>query len=326
MVVEIDADVSEIEVRAAAIGITAVEAATFYDRDAYQPDGWSDVDGDCLNGRHEVLVEESAVEVTFDPTGCFVETGLWTDSYDGKQYTDAEDVSIDHVIALAHAHRNGAWAWDLDTKQAFAEDLLFAGSLAVVGAETNQSKSDLSPAAWRPQLRSAWCGFAADWVNGKQRWALTYESAAERDAVAEMLATCGVDGELRPDQVSGVGRAPVATSTTTSSTTTTVVLVGQARARIVDCDERSELVTIINDGLSDLDLGGFVLHDDGAKHRYHFPAGLVLSPGQQVMISSGPDARSGSGIVLWQLQNVWNNDGDTAHLVAPDGSTVQQEC
>ena len=31
-----------------------------------------------------------------------------------------------------------------------------------------------------------------------------------------------------------------------------------------------------------------------------------------------------AGVVLWKRQNVWNNDGDTAHLINPNQILVDQ--
>ena len=52
-----------------------------YDRDSYQPGGWADFDGDCITTRHDVLIRDSQIPVTFDPGGCRVETGQWIDPF-----------------------------------------------------------------------------------------------------------------------------------------------------------------------------------------------------------------------------------------------------
>ncbi len=174
-----------------------------YERDSYQPAGWPDSDGDCQNDRHEVLAAESTEPVVYDGSGCFVETGRWIDPYDGTVWTSASEVTIDHVIPLGHAHRVGADRWDDASRQAFAADLGHEGALAVVGAAVNQSKADSSPASWRPPDRAAWCRYGVDWVHGKVRWGLGLESEAERDAIAELLATCDEPDSLplRADQI-----------------------------------------------------------------------------------------------------------------------------
>lgn len=298
-----------------------------YERDAYQPDGWPDSDGDCQNDRHEVLAQESLDPVTYDESGCFVETGRWIDPYDGSEHTSASDVSIDHVVPLAHAHRIGAGLWDDDTQQAFAADLDHPGALIVVGQASNQAKADSSPATWRPTDPAAWCRFAVDWIHSKTRWALPVESEQERDALTDMLATCDTGDalSLRPDQLTEPSAATVVIAPTTTTTTTTIVPEGEAQARIVSCSRRAETVTISNDGAADLSLSGYRLHDEGSNHTYTFPT-YTLGPGETVTITTGPDAASGDGFLLWKNQNVWNNDGDTAFLILPDGTEINRRC
>jgi hypothetical protein len=82
-----------------------------YERDTYDREGWGDFDGDCITTRHEILVTYSLDPVLMDPSGCFVESGRWIDPYTGSEYTSASDVTIDHVVPLAEAHRSGAWRW-----------------------------------------------------------------------------------------------------------------------------------------------------------------------------------------------------------------------
>jgi hypothetical protein len=308
---------------ARAAEVVQVAPASPYDRDEYQPSGWPDSDGDCQNDRHEVLIEESLVEVTLDDSGCLVQTGRWIDPYDGRKYTRATEVHIDHVVALGHAHQVGSSAWDPTTKQAFGSDLAFAGSLVVSGAATNQSKGASSPAQWRPPLIAGWCSYGLDWVRVKQRWGLSYESEAERAAVLELLDTCTAEG-MRPDQRTPVITAPVATSTTTTTTNTTVPQ-GDLTARLVSCSFRGETVVISNDGVSALNMRGHRLHDEGEKNLYSFP-NLSIEPGATLTVATGPDATTDANRVVWKSQNVWNNDGDTATLIGPTGETTSLRC
>ncbi len=197
-----------------------------YDRDTYDGSGWPDADGDCQSDRHEILIEESLVEVTFDADGCRVETGLWLDPYDGTEYTSAEQVSIDHVIPLAAAHRAGAWQWDQPSRRAFAFDITFPATHAVVGSGVNQAKADRGPEDWRPPAEEVWCRYAVDWTAVKDRWSLAFTNA-EVLALGEMLGTCepveqiaaiGGDGAIGATTPTAVDVTPT-TSTTSTSTT-----------------------------------------------------------------------------------------------------------
>ena len=101
-----------------------------YERDDYDRDGWGDFDGDCVSTRHELLITYSLDPPVIDD--CQVTSGRWIDPYDGTVYTDAGQVTIDHVIPLAEAHRAGAWRWDLDTRYRFTNDET-PGHLLVIG-------------------------------------------------------------------------------------------------------------------------------------------------------------------------------------------------
>lgn len=54
-------------------------------------DDWIGADNDCHNTRAEVLMAESAAPVTFNPNGCTVNTGQWTDPWSGYSSTLASD-------------------------------------------------------------------------------------------------------------------------------------------------------------------------------------------------------------------------------------------
>ncbi len=86
-----------------------------------------------------------------------------------------------------------------------------------------------------------------------------------------------------------------------------------------------EYVRIANVTDEMVDLRGFTL-TDRSGHRYIFPS-LSLKPGYSVLLLSGrgrdlTDPKE--QIVLhWQFDGpIWNNEGDTATLRAPDGSIV----
>jgi endonuclease YncB( thermonuclease family) len=76
-----------------------------------------------------------------------------------------------------------------------------------------------------------------------------------------------------------------------------------------------------------IDVRGYML-SDAYGHQYTFPA-LSLKPGYSVLLVSGrgvdvTDPR-GQFILYWQSDSpIWNNDGDTATLRAPDGSPIDR--
>lgn len=159
-----------------------------YDRDDWRH--WIDVDADCQNTRHEVLIAESLQPVTFtDARQCTVAGGLWASPYDGARLTDPGELDIDHVVPLGNAHRSGGWAWDAARKQSYANSLGHPDHLIAVTAAANRAKGDKGPDAWRPPDRNNWCDYAIDWITIKAAWSLS-ATPAEWSALREMLAVC----------------------------------------------------------------------------------------------------------------------------------------
>ncbi len=83
-----------------------------------------------------------------------------------------------------------------------------------------------------------------------------------------------------------------------------------------------EWIRVRNDGDKVVDLTGWVVKDESASHRFDFPFAFTLSPGETVAINTGCGDDFGT-ILFWCNVGsaVWNNDGDTAFLLDPNGNT-----
>lgn len=147
-----------------------------YDRDAWAH--WLDEDGDCLNTRHEVLLEESLTPATVED--CKVVAGEWRDVYTGELHTDPRRLDVDHVVALADAHDSGGWRWSPTEKARYANDLTAPEHLVAVAAGVNRSKGARGPDEWMPPGDPCWYVVAYRAI--KSRWALTV-TVAERAAL-----------------------------------------------------------------------------------------------------------------------------------------------
>jgi len=157
-----------------------------YDRDSWDGGGWEDLDGDGCDTRDEVLQAQSSTPAQVDPYRCQVVAGDWVSAYDGLVTEDPGDLQIDHVVALADAHRSGGWSWTPDRRRQFAND---ETNLIAVSGTSNQSKGSRSPDEWRPPRQESWCAMATTWVTVKVLYGLT-ATTAERDALGQMLDTC----------------------------------------------------------------------------------------------------------------------------------------
>lgn len=150
---------------------------------------WIDVDGDCQNTRAEVLLRDSRAPVTLNPAGCTVRYGWWLDRYDGAIVESAGGVEIDHIVAVAEAHRSGGWRWSAERKRGFFND---PANLTAVGRRSNRQKSDRDPSGWRPPRYESRCWYGRKVLEIKAAYQLDFD-AAEVKALVEMLATCEGD-------------------------------------------------------------------------------------------------------------------------------------
>ena len=97
-----------------------------------------------------------------------------------------EGLSRDHMVAWAEALQSGADDWPRSKQLDFYND---TDNLYVLGQPENRAKSDYDAAEWRPEDPAQWCLYSYRVLDIKAKWGLTVD-AAERDALAGMLATC----------------------------------------------------------------------------------------------------------------------------------------
>lgn len=148
-----------------------------YVRDEWEPHGWADADRNGCNTRAEVLKAESAKPVTTKATNCTVVTGEWADRYTGRTVTVADQLQVDHLVALGDAAASGGWAWNADRKAAFANDLDDAWQLNAVWGAENERKADSGPDRWQPPRPGFRCTYVGAYAAIKARWGLTVTQA-----------------------------------------------------------------------------------------------------------------------------------------------------
>ena len=134
----------------AAVILTLVSAGSFaqeYERREWLP-RWSDVDRDCQDTRHELLIRYSLAPVIYTSRdNCKVAFGLWLDPYTGTFFEKASDLDVEHIVPLKWAHDHGAAGWSREKKRMFAED---PENLWLVDDGRNQSKGHRGPDQWMP--------------------------------------------------------------------------------------------------------------------------------------------------------------------------------
>jgi len=169
-----------------------------YIRDAWSH--WDDVDGNGCDARQDALIAWSVVPATVNRAGtCTVITGSWVSPYDGITTSVPGDFDVDHLVPLQNAFISGGWRWDSTRRRAFAND---PQELVVSSATSNRTKGSDPPDQWRPPNRDSWCAYATGWLAVKVTWDLT-ATTSERDALGQMLDSCGDAGPVWP----GIGAA-----------------------------------------------------------------------------------------------------------------------
>ncbi|MEU8758687.1 DUF1524 domain-containing protein [Streptomyces sp. NPDC048659] len=170
--------------RLAALKVAPEGPMTGYSRDRFPH--WAEQGANC-NTRETVLARDGA-DVRRDAQ-CKAVSGTWTSVYDGKTFTKASGLDIDHTVPLANAWRSGAAKWTQEKRKAFANDLTHPQLLAV-SAVSNRSKGDQGPDEWQPPARSYWCAYARSWTEVKSVYGLTV-TPQEKATLGRMLDTCG---------------------------------------------------------------------------------------------------------------------------------------
>lgn len=164
----------------------APERPAGYDRDLFPH--WDYLGDDC-DVRDRVLIVE-AVRGPSTGTSCPVGAGRWFSAFDGVPVRDPSQLDVDHMVPLAEAWGSGARRWSTSVREAFANDLGYAGSLIAVTASSNRSKGDQDPAEWLPPRTAYRCTYVSEWVAVKWRWRLTVDSS-EQAALRVLVDACG---------------------------------------------------------------------------------------------------------------------------------------
>ena len=157
-----------------------------YDRGCGKGEGcvfgpaWNDpLDHSSCDTRNRILAA-SLRGVTFKPgtRNCKVVTGyLDPDPYTGQRI-QLHDIEIDHVVPQARAFDAGAWKWDPQQRQIFAND---PTELIAVSASANRQKSDAGLDEWLPSYQP--CTYIQRYLTVAVKYQLPI-TVAERNAAA----------------------------------------------------------------------------------------------------------------------------------------------
>lgn len=88
-------------------------------------------------------------------------------------------------------------------------------------------------------------------------------------------------------------------------------------------DLRGEVVGITNSGETTVSLKEWQLVSVVGNQTFNFP-NISIQPGKTIYVTSGPEAKEGSGYLKWTTGQMWRNDGDAATLLNNKGEIVSE--
>lgn len=88
-------------------------------------------------------------------------------------------------------------------------------------------------------------------------------------------------------------------------------------------DLRGEIVGITNSGEINISLKDWQLVSVVGNQIFKFP-NITLRAGDTIYVTSGPEAKEGSGYLKWTNRQMWRNDGDAATLLNNKGEIVSE--
>lgn len=88
-------------------------------------------------------------------------------------------------------------------------------------------------------------------------------------------------------------------------------------------DLRGEIVGITNSGGTTVSLKDWQLVSVAGNQTFKFP-NISLLAGETIYVTSGPEAKEGSGYLKWTTGQMWRNDGDAATLLNSKGELVSE--
>ena len=162
------------------------ELSYIYRRDDWKH--WSDIDNDCMDMRHEILLAQSDGPNILSADRCEVLRGMWRDPFSGKQITVARKLDVDHIVPLKWASDHGAAVWSLKKKERFANDPI---NLLAVDSGLNRSKGAKGPSEWMPPNHSFRCDYLGLWKKVLREYPSLSMTKKENRVYMRQLDACG---------------------------------------------------------------------------------------------------------------------------------------
>ena len=79
-----------------------------------------------------------------------------------------------------------------------------------------------------------------------------------------------------------------------------------------------------NEGDATIDHAVWIVRDESSTHRYVFPNGVVLAPGDGLRLHTGCGVDTDRSLYWCADDAVWSNGGDTVIVQTPGGTVVDR--
>jgi len=142
-------------------------------------------DDSCLNTRDLVLARDSESNVTYKPSGCSVQEGVWEDPYSATTFQSPTELHIDHFVPLKNAYMTGAHSWSAKKRCLYTNYMGNNFHLIAVSSRENMSKGDGSPFKYIPKNEKYVCQYIKQWLQVKIIWSLLL-TPKEVDAIQKV--------------------------------------------------------------------------------------------------------------------------------------------
>ena len=94
---------------------------------------------------------------------------------------------------------------------------------------------------------------------------------------------------------------------------------------ITNLDLSQEIVTLKNIDTKDIAMDSWTLISVDGNQQYNFPSDFILKEGASVTVTTGGNAyESRPTHLLWTKAYIWDNNGDAARLVDPQGTIIDE--
>jgi hypothetical protein len=178
----------QVRPRGSRVGYSRAQFGQAWSDDVSVADGHNGCDT-----RNDMLRRDlTSVGIKAGTNGCVVLTGTLLDPYTAQSISfvrgmkTAEEVQIDHVVALSDAWQSGAAALTAEERQDLANDPL---NLQATSGKVNDAKGDGDAATWLPPDTGYRCIYVTRQIEVKARYGL-WVKPAEHDAMARVLGRC----------------------------------------------------------------------------------------------------------------------------------------